>query len=174
VNATPEVLDGVRDILAGLLLRDPRDVRAESLLVQDLEVDSLGLIEMTFAIEERFGITFPDLKTSAEILLLPLPEGMRRIAAMPGGTTLFEFIEAEVARAAAGGAVADAAARERLVRGATVAELARAVGGAAPIALAAETPLAELRVADLFRVVTVGIVARYVEFLRAAAAAPAR
>ena len=79
----PEVLDGVRDILCGQLLRSRDDVRAESLLVQDLEVDSLGLIELTFAIEERFGVEFPDLKTSAELLLMSLPDGLRRIESLP-------------------------------------------------------------------------------------------
>jgi acyl carrier protein len=165
VSAAAEVLDGVRDILSGQLLRSRDDVRAESLLVQDLEVDSLGLIELTFAIEEKFGVEFPDLKTSAELLLLPLPDGLRRIASMPGATTLFEFMEGEVARAL-GGAEADAATRDLLFRNATVADVARAMGGAVPTALLAETPLAELRLADLFRLITVGVVARYVEFLR--------
>ena len=165
MSAAPEILDGVRDILSGQLLRSPKDVRAESLLVQDLEVDSLGLIELTFAIEEKFGVEFPDLKTSAEMLLMSLPDGLRRIESMPGVTTLFEFVEGEVARAL-GAAGADAATRERLFREATVADIARGVGGAVPTALAAETPVADLRLADLFRLITVGVLARYVEFLR--------
>jgi acyl carrier protein len=160
-----EILDGVRDILSGQLLRRREDVRADSLLVQDLDVDSLGLIELTFAIEEKFGVEFPDLKTSAELLLLPLPDGLQRIGAMPGATTLFEFMQREVARAL-GAAGDDAAARDRLFRTATVADVARAAGGPVPTALAAETPVAQLRLADLFRLITVGVVARYVEFLR--------
>ena len=160
-----DVLDGVRDILSGQLLRSRTDVRAESLLVQDLEVDSLGLIELTFAIEEKFGVEFPDLKTSAEMLLLPLPDGLARLAATPGTTTLFEFVQGEVARVL-GGADADAATRDRLFRSATVAEVARALGGAVPTALQAGTPVSDLRLADLFRLITVGVVARYVEFLR--------
>ena len=169
MSAAPEVLDGVRDILCGQLLRSRKDVRAESLLVQDLEVDSLGLIELTFEIEEKFGVEFPDLKTSAELLLMPLPDGLRRVEAVPGATTLFEFVEREVARAL-GGEHADAATRDRLFRTATVGDVACAVGGAVPTALAAETPVAALRLADLFRLITVGVVARYVEFLRAARA----
>jgi acyl carrier protein len=164
-----ELLDGVRDILSGQLLRKREDVRAESLLVQDLEVDSLGLIELTFAIEERFGVEFPDLKTSAEVLLLPLPDGLGRIASMPGATTLFEFMQREVARAL-GAADADAEARDRVFRTATVADVARAAGGTVPTALAADTPVSELRLADLFRLITVDVVARYVGFLRAARA----
>ena len=160
-----DVLDGVRDILSGQLLRSRTDVRAESLLVQDLEVDSLGLIELTFAIEEKFGVEFPDLKTSAEMLLMPLPDGLRRLGSTPGTTTLFEFVEGEVA-SALGGADTDVATRDRLFRTATVADIARAVGGAVPVALGAETPVSELRLADLFRLITVGVVARYVEFLR--------
>lgn len=162
-----EFLDGVRDLLSGQLLRKREDVRAESLLVQDLDVDSLGLIELTFAIEEKFGVEFPDLKTSAELLLLPLPDGLQRIEAMPGATTLFEFMQREVARAL-GAAESDAATRDRVFRTATVADVARAAGGAVPAALAAETPVSELRLADLFRLITVDVVARYVAFLRAA------
>jgi acyl carrier protein len=164
-GVSTDVLDGVRDILAGQLLRSRADVRAESLLVQDLEVDSLGLIELTFAIEEKFGVEFPDLKTSAEMLLLPLPDGLARLASTPGTTTLFEFVQGEVAHAL-GGAESDAAARDRLFRSATVADVARAVAGAVPTALQAGTPVAELRLADLFRLITVGVVARYVDFLR--------
>jgi acyl carrier protein len=160
------ILDGVRDILSGQLLRKRDDVRAESLLVQDLDVDSLGLIELTFAIEEKFGVEFPDLKTSAELLLLPLPDGLRRIEAMPGATTLFEFMQREVARAL-GAADADPETRDRVFRTATAADVARAAGGAVPAALSAETPVAELRLADLFRLITVDVVARYVVFLRA-------
>ena len=161
------ILDGVRDILGGQLLRKRDDVRAESLLVQDLDVDSLGLIELTFAIEEKFGVEFPDLKTSAELLLLPLPDGLQRIEAMPGATTLFEFMQREVARAL-GAADGDAEARDRAFRAARVADVARAAGGPVPIALAADTPVSELRLADLFRLITVGVLARYVAFLRAA------
>jgi acyl carrier protein len=161
------ILDGVRDILSGQLLQKREDVRAESLLLQDLDVDSLGLIELTFAIEEKFGVEFPDLKTSAELLLLPLPDGLQRIEAMSGATTLFEFMQREVARAL-GNADGDTAACDRVFRTATVADVARAAGGAVPTALAAETPVSELRLADLFHLITVDVVARYVEFLRAA------
>jgi acyl carrier protein len=159
------VLDGVRDILSSQLLRSRDDVRAESLLVQDLELDSLGLIELTFAIEERFGVQFPDLKTSAEMLLMSLPDGLRRIASTPGATTLFEFVEGEVAREV-GAAGADPATRDRLFRDATVADVARAVGGRVPTALNAESRISDLRLADLFRLLTVEVLARYVDFLR--------
>jgi len=161
------VLDGVRDILSGQLLRKRDDVRAESLLVQDLDVDSLGLIELIFAVEEKFGVEFPDLKTSAELLLLPLPDGLARIEAMPGATTLFEFMQREVA-CALGATDADGETRDRVFRTATVADVARAAGGPVPTALTAETPVAALRLADLFRLITVDVVARYVAFLRAA------
>jgi hypothetical protein len=58
--------------------------------------------------------------------------------------------------------------RDGVFRTATVADVARAAGGAVPAALSAETPVSELRLADLFRLITVGVVARYVALLRVA------
>ena len=53
------VKDAVRDrvvtILAEQALLDPREVRPEATL-EDLGIDSLGLVEMVFAIEEAFDI----------------------------------------------------------------------------------------------------------------------
>ena len=56
------VKDAVRDrvvtILAEQALLDPREVRPEATL-EDLGIDSLGLVEMVFAIEEAFDIQEP-------------------------------------------------------------------------------------------------------------------
>ena len=56
------VKDAVRDrvvtILAEQALLDPREVRPEATL-EDLGIDSLGLVEMVFAIEEAFDIQVP-------------------------------------------------------------------------------------------------------------------
>ena len=56
------VKDAVRDrvvtILAEQALLDPREVRPEATL-EDLGIDSLGLVEMVFAIEEAFDIPVP-------------------------------------------------------------------------------------------------------------------
>ena len=56
------VKDAVRDkvvaILAEQAVLDPADVRADATL-QDLGIDSLGLVEAIFAIEEAFDIQVP-------------------------------------------------------------------------------------------------------------------
>jgi len=48
----------VRDIIAEQALLDPSDVTADKTL-EDLGIDSLGLVESIFAIEEAFDITVP-------------------------------------------------------------------------------------------------------------------
>jgi len=57
-----EVKDTVRDkvvaILAEQAMLDPSEVRGTSTL-QDLGIDSLGLVEAIFAIEEAFDIEVP-------------------------------------------------------------------------------------------------------------------
>lgn len=53
-----EVADKVRDILAEQAMLEPEDVTMESTL-EELGIDSLGLVESIFAIEEAFDITVP-------------------------------------------------------------------------------------------------------------------
>jgi acyl carrier protein len=167
----------LRRILCDLLMLTEAEVAPGTLLVQDLNLDSLGFVELEFSLEERFGIKFPDVKMSPEIFGLALPESLAAIEAMPGGTTLFEFMKGEVIVAVADGAMPQALspeAREGLLRGATVDDLARAVGGRVPPGLDGASLLIGLHIAELFRFVTAGVMARYVDFLVAqhAAATP--
>ena len=48
----------VRKILAEQAMLEPEDVK-ESDTLEDLGIDSLGLVETIFAIEEKFDITVP-------------------------------------------------------------------------------------------------------------------
>jgi acyl carrier protein len=48
----------IREILAEQALLTPQDVTDDSSL-QDLGIDSLGVVEIIFAIEEEFGISVP-------------------------------------------------------------------------------------------------------------------
>ncbi|WP_146585535.1 acyl carrier protein [Puniceibacterium confluentis] len=48
----------VREIIAEQAMLDPQDVQMDSTL-ESLGVDSLGLVESIFAIEEAFDITIP-------------------------------------------------------------------------------------------------------------------
>ena len=49
---------GVIEILAAQALIDPAAIAPDALL-ENLGLDSLGLVEAIFAIEERFGVTVP-------------------------------------------------------------------------------------------------------------------
>ena len=214
-------------ILCDLLLLTEDKVKPESFLVQDLQIDSLGFLDLAFAIEERFGVEFPDIKADREVLGLSLPVGLERIEALPGGATLFEFIKERVIRQAiercatlgelatllgvppprTGGDTAltrvcvgdvarlgvavtadaaeplvaalrdrgtsalGAAARERVFGRQTVADLAQAVAGPIPAGLDADAPTTDLQVGDLFRFVTVAVMARYIDQLREVAGA---
>lgn len=52
------IADKVIDIIAEQALLEPGDVTEDSSL-EDLGIDSLGLVECIFAIEEEFDITVP-------------------------------------------------------------------------------------------------------------------
>lgn len=53
-----DTLDKVRTIVAEQAMLDVAEVKPDSTL-SDLGVDSLGLVEIVFAIEEEFDITVP-------------------------------------------------------------------------------------------------------------------
>jgi acyl carrier protein len=55
---TEQVRDKVVAILAEQAMLDPADIRMDATL-QDLGIDSLGLVEAIFAIEEGFDIQVP-------------------------------------------------------------------------------------------------------------------
>ncbi|XDB00237.1 acyl carrier protein [Sulfitobacter sp. LCG007] len=52
------ISDRVREIIAEQAVLEPSDVTMESTL-EDLGIDSLGLVESIFAIEEAFDISVP-------------------------------------------------------------------------------------------------------------------
>lgn len=53
-----DISDRVIEIIAEQAVLDPSDVTLESTL-EDLGIDSLGLVESIFAIEEEFDISVP-------------------------------------------------------------------------------------------------------------------
>lgn len=55
---TQTIAQAVTEIIAEQALLEPTEVTPESTLA-DLGLDSLGLVECIFGIEERFGITVP-------------------------------------------------------------------------------------------------------------------
>jgi acyl carrier protein len=55
-----EVRTGLASILKEVADVDPADVTDEKAFVDDLDVDSLSMVEVAMAAEEQFGVTIPD------------------------------------------------------------------------------------------------------------------
>ncbi len=82
VSALParaEVLDKVRDLLAELLsLESTESIQDDSRLAEDLEVDSLGMVDMVTLVEEAYALRLPSntdltaIKTPGHIVDLVL------------------------------------------------------------------------------------------------------
>lgn len=63
----------VKEIIAEQLELDPAKITMESSLMEDLEADSLDVIELVMAFEEEFGVKMPDeelenIKTVGDIV----------------------------------------------------------------------------------------------------------
>ncbi len=63
-----EILDTVCDRLADILETDPSGIAEGNSFVDDLEADSLALIELVEALEEAFGTRIPDFRVDDEDL----------------------------------------------------------------------------------------------------------
>ena len=55
-----DVLEGVREVAANVLGVDPAQVTEGARFKDDLDADSLDLVEFVMALEERFDITVPE------------------------------------------------------------------------------------------------------------------
>jgi acyl carrier protein len=59
--ATPdEIREGLASILEEVADVAPADVTDEKSFVDDLDVDSLSMVEVAMAAEEKFGVKIPD------------------------------------------------------------------------------------------------------------------
>lgn len=54
------LLDDVREVVVEQLNANPDDVKLESKFVEDLGADSLDVVELVMALEEKFDIEIPD------------------------------------------------------------------------------------------------------------------
>lgn len=225
-----EVHDMLVRTLGELLVLDPQDIRPDSLLIDDLDADSITFVELSFAIEKDYGVTIPELKADESTFGIPVIQGLHRLEAIPGGVSFFEYVKQEAIRHAFGGSsrirdlaaalgipvpsgldgdaplatlrVRDAArmgirlrarsgvetdlaersfaevlrtgiglpwleggSRDRLFEGRTLAMVAEVIGGRVPAGLTPEAPVSSLRTMDLFRFLTVGSMAGYIESL---------
>jgi acyl carrier protein len=55
-----DVLAGLAAILEEVAGVEPSDVTAEKTFIDDLDVDSLSMVEVVVAAEEKFGVKIPD------------------------------------------------------------------------------------------------------------------
>ena len=68
-----DVLDGIKEVLDEIAGVNPDDVEGGSNLADDLEVDSLSMVEVVVALEEKFEVKVPDsavtgLKTVDQVI----------------------------------------------------------------------------------------------------------
>lgn len=55
-----DVLAGIREIVEEVAGVSPDEIEMEKSFTDDLDVDSLSMVEVVVAAEERFGIKIPD------------------------------------------------------------------------------------------------------------------
>jgi len=55
-----EILEGLAEILEDVAGVNPDDVKEEKSFTEDLDVDSLSMVEVVVAAEEKFSVKIPD------------------------------------------------------------------------------------------------------------------
>jgi acyl carrier protein len=60
VASADEIREGLASILEEVADVSPSDVSDEKSFVDDLDVDSLSMVEVAMAAEEKFGVKIPD------------------------------------------------------------------------------------------------------------------
>ena len=56
----PEVLEAIREVAVEVLSVEPDAVTEEARFKEDLDADSLDLVELVMGLEERFDVTIPE------------------------------------------------------------------------------------------------------------------
>ncbi|TME76690.1 MAG: SDR family NAD(P)-dependent oxidoreductase [Chloroflexi bacterium] len=166
VSASPPstVEERVRAILCELLVLRAEEVTSESLLMDELDADSITFLETFITLEKEFGLDLPDVKADEATLSLPVPDALRKLEDMAGGTTFLEYLKEDAVRSVLG-ASASRSVRNELFQQLSVGSFAKALNGRVPSGIDPDAPLASLRLTMLFRFLTVGTLARYVEFI---------
>ena len=55
-----ELIDRVRELIAEKLSLEVEDITEESDLIEDLDADSLDLVDLIMAVEDEFGVSIAD------------------------------------------------------------------------------------------------------------------
>jgi acyl carrier protein len=60
VHDNTDILDAIAKIVEGVADVDSADVTAEKSFVDDLDIDSLSMVEITVQVEDMFEVRIPD------------------------------------------------------------------------------------------------------------------
>jgi acyl carrier protein len=60
MSTRPEIVEGLAGILEEVAGVTPADVAEDKSFTDDLDVDSLSMVEVVVAAEEKFGVKIPD------------------------------------------------------------------------------------------------------------------
>ena len=54
------IIDKIKEVLAEQLGIDAKSIKDDANILEDLEADSLDIIEMLMSLEDEYGVTIPD------------------------------------------------------------------------------------------------------------------
>lgn len=60
VNSEDEIVAGLKELLEEMADVEPSDVQMDKSFTDDLDVDSLSMVEVVVAAEEKFGVKIQD------------------------------------------------------------------------------------------------------------------
>lgn len=72
-HSEQEILAGLGEIVEEIVGTEPSEVTPEKSFVDDLDIDSLSMVEIAVAAQDKFGVEIPDdqlkdLKTVQEVI----------------------------------------------------------------------------------------------------------
>ncbi|MBB6119724.1 acyl carrier protein [Nocardiopsis algeriensis] len=72
-HSEQEILEGLGEIIEEIVGTDPSEVTPEKSFVDDLDIDSLSMVEIAVAAQDKFGVEIPDeqlkdLKTVQDVV----------------------------------------------------------------------------------------------------------
>jgi acyl carrier protein len=76
-----EILDGLGEIIEEIAGVDPSEVTPDKSFVDDLDIDSLSMVEIAVAAQDKFGVEIPDdelknLKTVKDVVVYVQSKGV--------------------------------------------------------------------------------------------------
>jgi acyl carrier protein len=72
-HSEQEILEGLGEIIEEIVGTEPSEVTPEKSFVDDLDIDSLSMVEIAVAAQDKFGVEIPDeqlkdLKTVQDVI----------------------------------------------------------------------------------------------------------